>query len=359
LACAGVSTAVFDKAHLPRYKTCGGGILFRAAKLLQDFNWRHAIERQACQVQLNLLDGHKSFIVSRSLPLVSMTMRDTFDHALVQDAANAGAMVYDKCAALQITEHGSHVDVQTERGAVRAQFIIGADGVRSMVAKAGGWPALRRVIPALEWEVRVSPEDFARFSVMPRFDFDLPAHGYAWVFPKRDHLSIGVLTTRPDRGNLNSDCTAYLERLGIKNTVDIQRHGYAIPLRPRPTGCARGRLLLTGDAAGLADPVTAEGITHAIASGQMAASAIVAGKSSPPAVRRIYNETLERQILSELRHARVLASLLYRRPGVRAWLMGRYGHGLTEMMADIIMGEKSYAEILWNPGNYLKLLRRH
>ncbi len=150
-----------------------------------------------------------------------------------------------------------------------------------------------------------------------------------------------------------------MQKLGIGQIIHIAKHGYVIPLCPRTEGFSRGRMLLAGDAAGLADPITAEGITHAIRSGQLAAQAIIEAKNEPATVRRIYAHALEREILSELRYARILARILYDRPRLRTWLMGRYGQRLTEVMADIMLGERTYSEVLAEPLNYLKLLCRY
>ena len=107
----------------------------------------------------------------------------------------------------------------------------------------------------------------------------------------------------------------------------------------------------------MADPITAEGITHAIRSGQLAAEAIIEGQGEPQTARRIYGAALEREILSELRYASQLARVLYRSPALRTWLLKRYGQRLAEIMADIMMGKYTYAELLREPMNYVKLLR--
>jgi len=356
LAQGGVAAVILEKAALPRYKTCGGGVLRRAAQLLGDIPWQETIEHQACRVELNLLDSGLRCAAQRPAPLVSMTMRSAFDQALAQAAHAAGAQVFDRCAVRQVQDCGRHVDLTTDHGALRAQWVIGADGAGSLVAKAGRWPGHQRLLPALEWEVRVGPADWARFGQTARFDFDLPPHGYAWVFPKRDHLSIGVLDTQRG-GNLNAICQAYMDRLGIREIRAVARHGYVIPVHPRSAGLARGRLLLTGDAAGLADPITAEGITHALQSGQLAAAAILQGRGEPARVRQNYQAALQRTILPELRGARRLAFLLYRHPTWRTWLLRRYGQRFTNVMADVIAGERRYTDLLHNPRNYLKLLR--
>ena len=116
------------------------------------------------------------------------------------------------------------------------------------------------------------------------------------------------------------------------------------------------RVLLTGDAAGLADPVTAEGISAAIRSGQLAAAAILAGRFDDAATRRDYRKRLQATLLPELRIARMLARVLYDFPRVRAWLFARHGQRMSEFVTRVVMGESSYRDAI-RRGNILKLLK--
>jgi flavin-dependent dehydrogenase len=117
-------------------------------------------------------------------------------------------------------------------------------------------------------------------------------------------------------------------------------------------------VLLAGDSAGLADPVTAEGISHAIASGQIAARALLGGRLEPGAVARDYRRGLECEILRELRLARPLAQLLYHHPRLRRLVFRRAGKSICPAITDVIVGQSSYRRLLGSPANYFKLLRR-
>jgi flavin-dependent dehydrogenase len=217
-----------------------------------------------------------------------------------------------------------------------------------------GWPPPARRAPALECELHLEAPDFQRLSLAARFDFGFPPRGYGWVFPKRTHLSVGVVNMRPGSVNLNTALDDYLRYLGIRTFLSRDLHGWTIPVKPRPGPMAPGRILLTGDAAGLADPVTAEGITHTILSGQLVAQAIKESflDASRTAVR--YQSLLEENILGELRAGRKLAALLYGFPRFRNWVFTRGGHNLAEFMADVVMGSTSYREALRRPSAYLK-----
>src|SRR4029077_4203440 len=119
-----------------------------------------------------------------------------------------------------------------------------------------------------------------RFARVPRFDVGTVPYGYAWVFPKTAHLSVGVLTTHRGAINLHGQLEEYLRVIGLA-PQSMERHGFVIPVRPRAGPLARARMLLVGDAAGLADPGTAEGISLAARSGRLAADAIIASQLDP------------------------------------------------------------------------------
>ena len=119
LAQAGLSVAVIEKASLPRYKTCGGGIVGRAMQV-SPLDVRQVVEQDCHTAQLNVHHAGLSFTTHRSTPIVSMTMRDQFDYALLSAAQATGAVVQQHCVLEDITCHGDYVTVVTSRGAMRA-----------------------------------------------------------------------------------------------------------------------------------------------------------------------------------------------------------------------------------------------
>ena len=126
LAKAGVPVAVLEKAPLPRYKTCGGGIVGRAMQTLP-VDVRHVVEQDCHTAQLNLLDAGLSFTTHRSTPIVSMTMRSRFDFDILSAAQFAGAAVHERCAVENVSCHGDFVTVVTNGGAMRSKFVVAAD----------------------------------------------------------------------------------------------------------------------------------------------------------------------------------------------------------------------------------------
>jgi geranylgeranyl reductase family protein len=355
---ASVAVAVIEKAVLPRYKTCGGGIVGRAMQALP-LDVRHVVEQDCHTAQLNFLPAGLSFTTHRPTPIVSMTMRDQFDYALLSAAQTAGAVVHQQCAVEKASFDGDVVTLTTNRGSMKAAFVIAADGALSTVARAMGMADGRVLIPALEYEVTVPPDQLDRFQNTARFDFDLLPHGYAWAFPKRQHLSIGVLSMAQRGSDLKSSMARYLDVLGCGSVTRVERHGFLIPIRPRRGPFVDKRILLVGDAAGFADPVTGEGISFAIRSGLMAAQSLIDGRFEEASVRSEYTRSLAERILPELRAGRWLARLLYDFPRIRSWAFSRQGQRLCEAVTDVMAGKRTYRDLVFTPRALLKHLTPH
>ena len=356
LAKEGVRVVVIEKENLPRRKTCGGGVVRRARELLP-VEVTGVIERECHVAEVNLVSAPLHFTSKREEPMVSMTMRENFDFLLISAAKEAGAEVRERCLVQDVSIHADKVEVVTNKGSLFSGFVIAADGAKSIVAKKSGWKETRNLAPALECEVAVSDESLERLSGAVRFDFGLIPSGYAWTFPKKDHLCMGVLSMRPGPMKLNRIFEQYLELINLDGVLTIKRRGSLIPVSPRKDGFVQNRVLLTGDAAGLVDPVLGEGITSAILSGTIAAKALLQGALDEGKVKAFYEYELSRKILQELRLGRALAKLIYDYPGLLRRLLVLYGQEFTEAVTDVVTGEKTYRKLFSTPGNYLHLFR--
>jgi len=362
LARGGLRVALIDRATPPRYKTCGGGIVARAVGAL-DVDVSGAIERSLRRLELRLDAKSRAFGIERASAPVVMAMRAPFDALLGDAAREAGAEVLAPCAFRGLRRVGSRFEVQTERGALEAAFVVGADGAGSRVARAAGWTGTLHTVPALESEIRVDEKTFARFSGAARFDFGVVPDGYGWVFPKKRHLSVGCLSTRLAGDKRRSGAAGlprYLERylgtLGLAEPVGREDHGFVIPARPRSGRLARRGVFLVGDAAGLADPLTCEGISNAIQSGRLAARAMIESRGDGERSARRYDDLLSTTLLPELRWARRLATPLYRYPGLRGFVFRRMGPQLCEAITDVFMGQRTYRDLLLRPVTYWRFM---
>jgi flavin-dependent dehydrogenase len=295
--------------------------------------------------------------VERETPLVHMTMRAPLDQALVDAARAAGAMLRAPCALERVELATDHVDLETSRGPLRARFLLAADGATGPTARAAGWTEPLASVPALEAEVEAPPRLLGRFADRARFDLGVPAGGYGWVFPKAGHLSVGVgvFTRGGARRRLRGELSRYLDAAGLGGARVLRVRGAPIPVRPR-RDAARGRVLLTGDAAGLADPLTGEGISLAILSGRLAAESVVGTRLDPRAAARAYLASLRRSVLGDLRIARGLAWVLYRRPALARCLLPRLGQLAGEALTEVVAGRRTYRALVGSARAWGRLL---
>ncbi len=356
LAREGVKVVVIEKESLPRHKICGGGVVRRALRLLP-VEVTDAIERECYVAEVNLVSAPLHFSSKREEPMVSMTMRENLDFLLVSAAKEAGAEVRERCQVQDVINHADRIELVTSKRPLFSRFVVAADGARSIVAKKAGWAETCNLAPALECEVVVSDESLERWSRGVRFDFGLLPSGYAWTFPKKNHLSMGILSMRPGPMKLSRMFERYLEVVNLDGVVTIKRRGSLIPISPRKDGFVKNRVLLTGDAAGLVDPVVGEGITSAILSGMIASKALLEGALDEGKVKEIYESELSKKILQELRLGRALAKLIYDYPGLLHRLLALYGQEFTEAVTDVVTGEKTYKKLMSTPSNYLHLFR--
>lgn len=269
---AGRRVLVLEKERLPRYKPCGGGL---AAGLLEQFpfSFDPVIESRVRSISYAL--AGRTVTVPVANGAVYMVMRDRFDaHVL----AHARAEVRDGTPVRSVTELEDRVVVETRTGEVfEGHYLIGADGANSVVAQAVGLRRGKTLAAAIEAEVPVSQEVMRRFDSAPLFIFGEVRMGYLWIFPKADHLSVGIGALQPARGALPATLARVMARYGI-SLDGVRLHGHPLPIYTRREPIATARTLLAGDAAGLVDPLTGEGIRHAVKSGRLAAEAILAGR---------------------------------------------------------------------------------
>ncbi|MBN1351721.1 NAD(P)/FAD-dependent oxidoreductase [candidate division KSB1 bacterium] len=354
LAQSGLSVVLLDKAPFPRYKACGGGVVRRAARLLP-FDIGEAIEHECQRIELKLLESNLTFAQERQRSIISMVMRSRFDQLLASAAREAGAKCLHQCEAQDIQPQNGCISLKTGRGWIKAQYIIAADGALSTIARKLYPTDQRLLFPALECEVVCAPGQFKSFAGCARFDFDLVPDGYGWIFPKSDHLSVGVLLMSRRRASLWQIFLRYLNLLKLDAPRSITPYGAIIPLASRSRPFMKNRVLLVGDAAGFADPLTGEGITAAILSGQIAADALINGRLEIERVQNIFESELEREILSELRFSLSLSRFVYRFPNMRTALFRIAGNKLAAAMTRVFSGERTYSEQLRDPVNYFKL----
>ena len=351
LARRGFRVCLVEKERYPRVKVCGGGVLARASNLLP-VPLEPAVEQICDRVEMHIRGKESGFSGKRDKPIIFMVTRANMDTLLMEEARRCGVTILENCQGRDLTQENDYIALHTDRESISSRFLIAADGVSSLIAQKGGWEVNRGAVPSMECEVSVGTQTLDRFKGCARFDLDHPRTGYSWVFPKKDHLSVGVLSMVHASANLRESFHEYLEKLEIRYSPPLKLRGAMIPVKPRPGAPIKGRILLVGDAAGLAEPICAEGITNALRSGTFAAKAIAEGNMDPIEVASIYVKEMEATVYRELETARRHARLLYGNRPLRNLLFHLKGETFCNRLIDVMTGDKEFSSF----GGPLRLL---
>jgi geranylgeranyl reductase family protein len=335
LARAGLDVAVLDRATFPRDKCCGDGLTTTALRHLERLGLRPDAVRSWQPVDACWLRSPSGRVVEFPLPgraqFAAVARRADLDVALLDVARTAGAKVHEGRALTSVAWSPDGVTVTADGGGpLAARYLIGADGAWSPVRKAiglaepgylGEWHAFRQYLRA--------PGAAAR-RLWIWFEADL-LPGYAWSFPVADGVAnVGFgLARRPgisgrlmaERWRRLLDRPHIREVLGEGTAAEAPHRAWPIPARlpsSAVTG-AGGRVLLAGDAARAADPMTGEGIAQALETGICAAGAVLtAGPRQPGLAARRYERHLASGMGVDHRLASGLSRVLRSETGARA-----------------------------------------
>lgn len=323
LASHGIDTALIDKAVFPRDKLCGGLLTLRSQKIYSRIfatAWDPVIDFTA--------QGVKFFHREQLLNEVShaselfFTRRLDFDHFLLNQAIAQGTRHYPGETVISLDLAGKSCRLRS--GAeFTFDYLIGADGVNSLVAKTLFGKAFdnNRIAFALEMEVDRVEVDRAPSKAQiddPEIIFGLARWGYGWVFPKKDTLTVGIGGLHAKNPELKKVFHEFLmARFGAIPEGKIK--GHHLPFGDYRKVPGRGNVLLCGDAAGLVEPITGEGIAFAMQSGLYAAEAIIEAQASGRDALPCY-QARYREITRNFDHANRLRTLLFPKISERLFL---------------------------------------
>lgn len=309
---------LLEKAHHPRDKTCAGGVIPKALRLLRELGVRCAVPHARVDVAAVHVPGRPGVTVAGT-DLCRVVRRREFDASLAWAARDRGVELREGEHVLHLARDGAGVRVETPDRTYWARAVVGADGSGSVVRRAlvGGDDA--GIARAVMMDVPVAATRWDGHAA-GRYEFDFTAcaaglRGYRWTFPcvidGAPHANVGVYALPPvDGRRLQRELDAELSRIG----AGARRHPWkAFPIRTHVDGgrLAAPHALLVGDAAGC-DPLMGEGISFALEYGMLAADAILAARDAGDWTFRGYARAVERGPLGrKLRRLALGARLFY------------------------------------------------
>lgn len=373
LARAGLRVLVVERSALPRQKPCGGGI---STRVLTRFTFlRDALRRIPTHAVSSLyLEGPSGgvFRMQSDGPAVILIRRLEFDYLLAQLAQEAGAEILASTAIAQARQDADGVTLRTRDGReLRAPIVVAADGVNSVIARRlgmnPGWPSGKLALDMME-ETPTAALRAAEPDTLSVFYGYGGSHGYAYIFPKREHVNVGIGYVLP-YFKARVDVTPYdlqqtfvgeLRARGLMQGESQRRHftPFLIPIGGPLRRTAEGRVLLAGDAGGFVNGFSAEGIYYAMVTGDLAAGAILEARRDgvvlPAAARRAYVRAWKQEIGAELRDSVLIQKYLFHSPA----RMDRVVRGaqarpeFSRILVDYASGRISYRaarrQLLWH-----------
>jgi geranylgeranyl reductase family protein len=281
----GHKTLLLEKASIPREKACGGAVMYRGIRVINGEVPLEVIERKIYGIRFGFHNGTSSEFISDKLIGITV-FREKFDEFLSRRAVEAGVELLVDARVIHASVSDDYATIQLQDGReFKSEFLIGADGVNSIVSRS--------------LKLRPKRKDLTKFGLGMEADFYVGKQGvmkategnpsileilpvenrisYGWVFPKREHLAIGIAGGSGHMHALRPDFDRFYKNLE-------KRWGIELKLEKRRTCFLGGdglgstnvtdRAILVGDAAGFVDPMMGEGIAYAMQSGKIAVDVI-------------------------------------------------------------------------------------
>jgi geranylgeranyl reductase family protein len=359
---AGQRVLLLEKAPtLPRYKTCGGGIVGTSMRALPA-GFALPVKDQVHSVEFTL-GGRLGRVQRTRAPLFSLVNRTDFDFALTQAAVAAGAVLRTGATVSRLDEEPDLVRLTLAGGEqVSARAVVGADGSASRV---GGYVGVQldQVDLGLEAEIPVPASLAWRWRGRVLLDWGPMPGSYGWVFPKGDTLTVGVICAKGQGEPTRQYLRDFIARLGLAGFEASISSGHLTRCRREDSPLARGRVLVAGDAAGLLEPWTREGISFALRSGRLAGQfaarlAVQVGTGGTGASAG-YESAVRATLGEEMRTGRRLLAAFEKRPAVFHAAITLLPPAWTQFIK-AVRGETNFAKLFRRsiPRRALDLLNR-
>jgi len=337
-ALAGARTLLLERADLPRYKRCGGGLIGPSQQALTDAGLDLAPLSRAHVGRVTFTSrGRRSFTRSADA-FLPMVLRSELDKALVDVAVAAGAELRTGVTVGAYTEQEGVVTLGTSTGPLWARTVVAADGSASRASSYVGVEC-DLVDVGLEAELPTPPG--SEWDGRALLDWGPVPGSYGWVFPKGDTLTVGVIGARDAGEAMRDYYRSFVASLGLDLTTATHDGGHLTRVRAPGSPLRRGQVLVAGDAAGLLEPWTREGISFALRSGRLAAQAAAGDISA-------YAGSVEQSLGAEMAAGRQALQAFTQHPGAVHAVM-RALPGMWPLFVRLVSGETTMARQLERP----------
>ncbi len=344
IAAGGASVLLLDRAKFPRDKPCGGGVTVRGANILP-FSIDPVVEDIVTAARMRLRE-RREVTRDAKAPLTYMTQRRRLDAFLVEQAQAAGVEFRDGQTVTDVTRHADGTfEVRTKDGTHQARVVIGADGANGVVGNRLGYEAAGESAVALEGNIAFPDGVPAEFRGKVTLNFGHVPGGYGWVFPKGDHINVGVGGWKEAAGPILRPALRRLCRTyGLDFDTVTNLRGHHLPMQRRGMVIAAAGSAVVGDAAGLVDPLSGEGITAALLSGTAVAPAVRDYLDGRVPTLAGYQATLAREYLPEFEASRALMEIFNVNPAPFVWMLQHLGPFWDDAVR-MIRGEVTYLDL--------------
>jgi geranylgeranyl reductase family protein len=353
----GYDVCLFDRRNFPRPKLCAGLLTWKSIVLLEHI-FGLTLDRlkdqglivHSCQ-EYRIFYKMKEIGHGRLNFPFHFVHRPTYDLRWLGFAEAAGARTITGTAVTKVDAEAGRLTLADGRE-FSAHMIIGADGV---------WSKARRALPeqifcerrwradlAATIEIRRPHENRCPPPDFTSLHFGYVPWGYAWSFPGKDARTLGIAGLRRSRSESIRDAfRTFLQSIGFDDATEEDWKGYPLPYGNHLHQPAHRRLLLVGDACGLADPLLGEGIYYAHASARIAAQAIIEGGLEAEPAGRIYRERLNRDLIRELRWIKLWRTALFMGGRHRRYRGLRlFCRLLPKRLEATVQGQRSFSRLL-------------
>lgn len=303
LARAGLETRIFDE-KLAWEKPCGGGLTYKAYR-----DYPFLIENQIPKKMVTdtFLAAPKAGVVKMGLsrPLVIYSRFD-LNRLLLDRAERAGAQL-EQARVLEVKATDRGCLLRTQRGAIESDFCIVATGARNPLRNVGTQWTAADTMYALGYYVQSQQEHID-------IQFLANLEGYIWVFPRCGHLSVGICGKGEPASSLRARLERYMDEKGI-SYKGAAFYGHMLPSL-ETSGWKKNRVagegwLAVGDAGGLVDPITGEGLYYALRSADLASQVVLDDSQSIPQKAQAYRTLLRRDFAADLEFGASIARRVF------------------------------------------------